>query len=469
MIIDTTEYTAVNVPAPLPLTVPTFGSVTLPGLPDLPAPPLQVLTYPAYATAVQDYLDGRISDFSSFYTTLASFTEDLAVSRFAVKLKYHRLRDEYLQGEGKKNPTGMPGYVMRKLMEFALDEKREHSEAGLKAAEKSLNTSLENLSFATEQAIKSDGIRFDSHNKLQAANLEIAAAVVDAAQKGATATVQMYNEVVKLIDVEWENIKQQLRYQDQQVTNYLDQIKAIGVVVDNEGVLAGLAALSYELQAIAARRAALEHEIDLLNAQILKNAAELELAQAEQLIANAKGITASYEIEKASARSGLAAVERAKNAAKIAKLQADTERVRANADMDKAELALSVKEKELGILQDRFEVARKEFDAQMTEARKRLPEIDKYMSELRAQIVQQTSELQTAGIAEVSQARFSALTTRAWNHYTRMAGAKGLNAAEQRKNISTAAEREVEALIQAAENAADSRVESTFIRRINTR
>lgn len=467
MIIDTTEYTAVNVPAPLPLTVPSFGSIMLPDVPALPSPPLQVLSYPAYATAIQDYLDGRLSDFSPFYTTLASFAEDLAVSRFAVKLKYHRLRDEYLQSEGKKNPTGMPGYVMRKLMEFALDEKREHSEAGLKAAEKSLNASLENLSFATEAAIKSDGIRFDSHNKLQAANLEIAAAVVDAAQKGSTATVQMYNEVIKLIDVEWENVKQQLRYQDQQVTEYLDQIKALGVVVDNEGVLAGLAALAYELQAIAARRAALEHEIDLLNAQILKNAAELELTQAEHLIANAKGITASMEIEKAGARAGLAAVERAKNAARIAKQEADTARVRANADMDKAELALSVKEKELGLLQDRFEVARKEFDAQMTEARKRLPEVDKFITELRAQIVQNTSNLQTESIATTSQARFTSLINRAQNHYTRMAGAKGLTAAEQRKNIATAAEREVDALIEAATNAADSRVESTFIRKRN--
>ena len=65
----------------------------------------------------------------------------------------------------------------------------------------------------------------------------------------------------------------------------------------------------------------------------------------------------------------------------------------------------------------------------------------------------------------MSQARFDSIVARAFNRYQKVSAAKALVAAGERRNIADASDKEVDALIKAAENAANSRVESTFIRR----
>lgn len=460
MIIDTDSFVDVTIPRALPLKVPVFDALPAPPVPTPLTAPLSPLVYDAYGTLAQDYIDGKITDFAAFYSTIAVVHQELRLAKEEVGRKYHKARRDYLRTQGRKNAYGMPGHVMLGLEEMTVEERRELADAALKIANTHVEKSLENIEAATKAGLTSDAVRFDSHHRLQSANFQVAVAVVDAALKATVANIEQYNESLKLVDLAWDEVKNQLRWQQQQLQDFAAKLKAVDVVVENEAVYTGLLTLAYELQAIAAKQAALKYEIDLLNAQILKNDAELNVSRAEQLLAEAKGVTASLEADKAAAREGLVQVEIAKNSARIAKVNLETERVRVNADIDKAELDLSIKEKELEILRTKFEVRRKEFEAQMTEVKQALPELDRYIGELRARNMQAVSADRVAAILREASAKASASVVAAQIHYTELATLIAEKTRWAQELIAQNAEQKAQRITAAAENAANAKVES---------
>lgn len=284
-----------------PIEIPTFDALEIPPTPAVPDIPAAFI-YRTYGTIIQDLIDGKITDFATYYTPIATVRSELALARHAVQQKYHAERKKFLDQEGTKNATVPSGRMQRVLLDLSLAERQDLSEATAKMVSVRLGESLDSLYSGAQAGIQSHASRFDEHHRLQSASLSVAKAATDAAIQQALLRVDQYNAWVDTIKAQYKAYKVQMEAYTQQMESGLFDIKASIVVAQRQAIGADLERLAAELRALQAQYEALQWELLVLQAERERQAALKTVADAELALAYIREVTVSVEMSKAAAR-----------------------------------------------------------------------------------------------------------------------------------------------------------------------
>lgn len=343
-------------------------TITAPTIPTPPPPPPEVapVVWVQYGTLVQDYLDGRIQDFSTYYTPIATMYTELNLLRDSVFRKYHRSRKEMLQIEGKKNLSTMPGYLQRKLMDLSLDEKRELSEAGIKVASQRVTESLEAVYEGTDLAIKSDVLRSDMHEKNQSMTFEVAKAAIMAAYENAKQRVTAFESWLKAISTEFELVIIEYKALADSIESQISAVKIEILAAENIGTAEELQMVQAQLEVAQTQILEAQSRLPLAQAEIRKAQAEMDVLEVERLLATFKELSANASMDKSEARRGDIEISRQKIAIELAKVGLNITKDSADTAGELSSINTRIVEEQIDTAKSRLQVVSTEADAELT-------------------------------------------------------------------------------------------------------
>lgn len=353
--------------------------ITFPDIPTPPPPPPEYapVVWEAYGTLVHDYIDGQIQDFAAYYTPIMVVRDELNLLRSNLFRKYHRARKELLQIEGRKNLTLMPGYLQRKLMDMALDEKRELSEEAIKITAKYVDASLDSVYAGAEMALKSDAIRSDMHAKSQSMTFEVAKAAIMAAYENSKQRITTYESSLKAIATEFELIIIECKALADAVEADISAIRIEILAAENIGTAEELEAVAAQLEVSRTQILEAQSRLPLIAAEIAKAYGEMDILKAEQLLATFKELAANASMDKSHAREGEIEISRQKIALELAKIELQTEKDSAETSSTLSEIEARRAEEELENTKATRRVLQIDTEAVLTKAKKSIAEADR--------------------------------------------------------------------------------------------
>ena len=396
------ELLALTIPPKPVLQSPVFEGVVPPS-PDNTVMSTLPFVYAAYANAIQDDIDGKILDLSSYTIPDAQVTAKWRVEKEKSLRTYHDQRVGLLRTEGSKNHIGMPGYLKRKLMELSLIEKRNLAEISLKLLGDNLNYSIDQVDHALKTVIDSDVIRFDSHHRLQSANFEAASSIVKAGFDAVGIDIDKYNETLGLIEAELQQDKNEALALIQILQEFSLEIKSANLQVEQENLLLDAYKAGIDYVIAKAGMDLVKYDVYLIQAEIAKNLVEIDVAKAQLSLTIMQAITAQYEAYKASARVTIAELEKFKQEASIKKAELDI--LNSTVQKARAESAnnIDLADSRMSANHEKLQVARELLSAAITDARAQLEAIDTSIQNLLTALEQATSVLLIEDFGDESQ------------------------------------------------------------------
>lgn len=332
--------------------------------------------YVAYANAIQDDIDGKILDLSSYTIPDIQVIAMWRVEKEKVLRAFHDKRVGLLQTEGSKNHICMPGIVKRKLMELSLDEKRNLAETSLKLLRDNLNYSIDQVEYALKSVIDSDVIRFDSHHRLQVADFEAASFIVKAGFDAVGIDIDKYNETLSLIEAELQQDKNEALALMQLLQAFASEIKGANLQVEQETSLLDAYKAGIDYVIAKAGMELVKYDVYLIQAEIARNLVEIDIAEAQLSLAIMQAITSQYEVYKAGAKVTIAELEKFKQEVNIKRSELDI----LNSNVQKARAnvanAIDLSDSQMSANHEKLQIAREALSAAITDARAQLEAID---------------------------------------------------------------------------------------------
>ncbi len=332
--------------------------------------------YVAYANAIQDDIDGKILDLSSYTLPDAQVTAKWRVEKEKVLRTFHDKRMSLLQAEGPKNHICMPGIVKRRLMELSLDEKRSLAETSFKLLGDNLDYSIEQVEYALKSAVDSDVVRFDSHHRLQSTKFEAPSFIVKAGFDAVGIDIDKYNETLSLIEAELQQDKNETLALMQLLQEFSSEIKGANLQVEEETILLDAYKAGVDYAVAKAGMDLVKYDVYLIHAEIARNLVEIDVAKAQLSLAIMQAITSQYEVYKAGAKVTIAELEKFKQKVNIKKAELDILNSgvqRARADVANA---TDLADSQMSANHEKLQIAREELSAAITNARAQLEAID---------------------------------------------------------------------------------------------
>jgi hypothetical protein len=353
-------------------------SISLPSVPTPPPlpPAVEPFVFTAYGTLVQDYIDGRIRDFAAYYTPISIIQSELNILRDGLFRKYHRARKEMLQSEGKKNLSVMPGYVLRKLMDLALDEKREVSVESLKLTAAHVDTSLTAVYEGADLAVKSDALRADTHIKIQSMSFEVAKAALMAGYEFAKRHILQFESQLKAIKTEFELVVIEYGALVAAVEAEISAIKIEILNAEDIGLAEELQRYVAELETARVQILEAQSRLPLAQTEVAKALAQMDILKAEQALATFKELAANASMDKSRAREISIEVSRQKIALELTKVDLETDKDAANTASELSTIAARSVEEALENTKATRRVLQIDTETALTGAKEQIAEAD---------------------------------------------------------------------------------------------
>lgn len=440
---------------------PNISSVTFPEPPVLP-PPVAPFVWQAYGTLIQDYLDGRLKDTAAYYTPIAVVKADIELERDKVFRKYHRTRKELLAVEGRKNLTLMPGHLQRKLMDLALDEKRELAEETAKIAARHGETSLDTVYGGAGLALESDGLRSEMHYKVQAASFAVAKAALMAGYELASQKVAGYEALLKGISTNFDLIKIEYKALSDAIEQDIAAVRIEILAAEQIGDAEELLKLAAEIEVTKKSVEVALSRIPIAEAELQKIYAQMGILEAERALAVFKELTAQASMAKSAARQQEAGRIEAKIDLEYEKVGLQITKDDAQTDAELSVIAARRVEEALDNMKAEMQVSNVELDAELAAIRAGIASADASTStSMAGQVAANAGERVAAYATQISNAisrfntlygKLSALESYLKTSYTKWTA-----------QYTSAGIDEREAIIAAAQSAAQADVDSTFV------